>query len=115
LPVNDLAFDRKQSPEAHYSFGRIRGYYIGYKELYSAGPYTYKTVSIDNNAANSVQVDFGPSQFKPEAILKNLRRNTKYEIVIQPYNSKGGGLVSEIIHAQTLAEGTQFDTFSIPS
>ena len=98
-----------QSPETYYSFGRIRGYYVGYKELYSTGPYTYKTVTLESAVVNGL--DNSISNYKPEALLKNLRRNTKYEIIIQPYNTKGGGLVSEVIHAQTLTEGKQFNSF----
>ncbi|RWS30283.1 cell adhesion molecule-like protein, partial [Leptotrombidium deliense] len=75
-------------PDNRYSFGKIRGYYIGYKVWNTKDAFTYKTLAVE-------------SRFKPEMIFKNLKRNTKYEIVIQSYNSKGAGPFSPAIVVQT--------------
>lgn len=40
-----------------------------------------------------------------DAVLKSLSRSTKYEIILQAYNSKGAGPSSEILTAVTYHEG----------
>lgn len=101
LISNFTLFSLEQPPEARYTFGKIRGYYVGYKELHSSAPYIYKTITVDGHPASSssdllksgsVSSNGGvwqPNQFKAETIIKGLRRNTKYEIIIQPFNTKG--------------------------
>ena len=82
----------KQSPENRYSFGKIVGYYVGYRPLNSQDSYVYKTAVISSN-------------FRPEVVLRNLKKQTKYEIVVQAYNSKGGGVLSEPVFVETYFEG----------
>ncbi|KAI1289176.1 Down syndrome cell adhesion molecule [Halotydeus destructor] len=82
-----------KGPENRYAFGRIRGYYIGYKVSNSNQPPIYKTVQVDERHS-----------FKPEVLLKGLTRSTKYDIVVQSYNGKGTGPSSETIQVETYHE-----------
>ncbi|XP_053213156.1 cell adhesion molecule DSCAM-like isoform X2 [Panonychus citri] len=79
------------SPEARYSFGKIKGYYIGYRPVDSGDASIYKTITISDD-------------FRPEITLSNLARKTKYEIVVQAFNSKGPGILSDPITVETYHE-----------
>ncbi|XP_015789802.1 Down syndrome cell adhesion molecule-like protein 1 homolog [Tetranychus urticae] len=76
------------SPEARYSFGKINGYYVGYRPVDSGDASVYKTITISDD-------------FRPEITLTNLERKTKYEIVVQAFNSKGPGILSDPILVET--------------
>ncbi|XP_076307944.1 cell adhesion molecule Dscam1-like isoform X1 [Tachypleus tridentatus] len=79
-----------EPPRPEVRFGELKGYYIGYKKAGSADPYVYKTLSMDGETA----VD--------ETHVNNLRRFTKYNIVVQAFNSKGAGPYSDEVLVQTL-------------
>lgn len=81
-----------QSPEARYSFGKINGYYVGYRPVDSGDASVYKTITISDD-------------FRPEITLTNLERKTKYEIVVQAFNSKGPGILSDPILVETYHQG----------
>jgi len=66
-----------KAPEERYSFGRISGYYIGYKPVQSTQAFIYKTIQLDDK----VQL-----LDRTETILKGLSRSTKYEVVVQAFN-----------------------------
>ncbi|XP_035205046.1 Down syndrome cell adhesion molecule-like, partial [Stegodyphus dumicola] len=70
--------------------GFILGYYVGYRDLTTNDPYVYKTV------------DLSKLQKVNEALISDLRRNTKYAITVQGYNSKGAGPASKDVIVQTL-------------
>ena len=53
----------------------IKGYYVGYKPS-DSDTYIYKTLEVND-------------KFMGETYLKNLNRSTKYQIVVQAFNSKG--------------------------
>ncbi|XP_067138802.1 cell adhesion molecule Dscam1-like isoform X2 [Centruroides vittatus] len=78
-------------PEEDMQYGKIRGYYVGYREEKSKEPHTYKTLEVG-------------SKFKEETILNHLKRFTKYSIRVQAFNSKGTGPPSQDIIVQTLKE-----------
>ncbi|GFR32358.1 down syndrome cell adhesion molecule [Trichonephila clavata] len=78
------------------SLGYLLGYYVGYRDLSSNDPFVYKTVDISKQ------------QRLNEALISNLRRNTKYAITVQGYNSKGAGPASKEVIVQTLQHGTYF-------
>lgn len=118
-----------QTPEDRYTFGKIRGYYIGYRPVSSSissplsssgsnvANYVYKTVPIgiepDQQRGSSVTYNNNNQNeagTKTEAILKSLSRSTKYEIVVQSYNSKGAGPTSEPIFVETF-QGGEFWSF----
>lgn len=75
-------------------FGKIKGYYVGYKTKDSSDKYIYKTLEDTEN-------------FREERVLTNLQRETKYLIRVQAYNGKGAGPPSDDIEADTLKEGTE--------
>ncbi|GBN13534.1 Down syndrome cell adhesion molecule [Araneus ventricosus] len=72
------------------SLGYLLGYYVGYRDLSTNEPYVYKTVDISKQERLN------------EALISNLRRNTKYAITVQGYNSKGAGPASKEVIVQTL-------------
>ncbi|UYV61705.1 hypothetical protein LAZ67_1006051, partial [Cordylochernes scorpioides] len=77
-----------QPPPAAALHGRLKGYYVGYKEHGSSEPYTYKTLEMTES-------------FTHECLVTNLRRLTHYSIVVQAFNSKGAGPPSDPITIQT--------------
>lgn len=81
-----------QAP-ATSSAGYLLGYYVGYRDLSSSDPFVYKTV------------DLSKLQRMSEALISNLKRNTKYAITVQGYNSKGAGPASKEVVVQTLQHG----------
>ncbi|UYV61599.1 Dscam [Cordylochernes scorpioides] len=64
-------------PEAVWH-GKVRGYYIGYREVGSDQPAMFKTVELEGA---------GPL----EAHLTNLRRAALYRVSVQAFNGKGAG------------------------
>lgn len=81
---------------------RIEGYYIGYREANSfhglsqpSDTYTFKTVEV-----GSLSLESGF-----QVLLSDLKRNTKYGIIVQAFNRKGPGQASEEIITQTLEFG----------
>ena len=43
--------------------------------------------------------------FQEECVLTGLKRATKYQIIVQAFNSKGAGPASEPVNAKTLELG----------
>lgn len=66
-----------KAPDNQINFGSIKGYYIGYKVSDSGDVYVYKTIETNEKSGKS------------ETLLKNLNKSTKYDIVVQAFNSKG--------------------------
>lgn len=98
LNVQAHAIDSKsikvkwKAPKKEDQNGAISGYYIGYKPVSLNSPsssFVYKTIQIDR-------------KFKEEAVIRSLKRYTKYEIVVQAFNSKGASPFSEEVFVQTL-------------
>lgn len=58
-------------------------------------PHSYQTVEVSKE---SLRTDF-------EAILSDLQRNTRYNIIIQAFNKKGPGPGSDGIITQTAEYG----------
>ena len=69
-------------PNKHQQFGKIKGYYIGYKIADSDDPYQYKNVDVVS--------DGDPNKFETSYVT-NLKRKTTYSIILQAYNSVGAG------------------------
>ncbi|XP_075732107.1 cell adhesion molecule Dscam1-like [Rhipicephalus microplus] len=68
----------------------VQGYYVGYRVRDAKESFAYKT--LESSAASSLQ----------QCELTDLRRNTRYSVVVQAFNAKGAGPVSEEVHSQTL-------------
>lgn len=86
-------------PRKDLQYGLIRGYYVGYKAVDSLNvqplnkDFVYKTLEVKNDA------------FVEECIVSELIRSTKYQIIVQAYNSKGAGPSSEPVFVKTLDIG----------
>lgn len=78
-------------------FGKIRGYYIGYKMASSDEPFQYKNVDVVNEESNANSVE-SPYQV---SYITNLKRKTSYIIILQAYNSIGPGPRSDEIKIST--------------
>ena len=79
----------------------VDGYYVGFRELPSGGPYVYKTVNIKQGQADA------------NYTLVGLKRGTQYSIVVQAFNSQGAGPPSDEIIVQTSTIGKIFFFFYI--
>lgn len=83
-----------QSPDRRSLNGRLRGYYVGYRLVSSSNngavenQFVYKTVE----ATSSSNAGYPSGE---QTVLTNLRKNSKYSIVVQAYNAKGAGPTSE--------------------
>ncbi|KAH9415976.1 hypothetical protein DERP_000471, partial [Dermatophagoides pteronyssinus] len=98
-----------KTPRKELQFGFIRGYYIGYRLIQS-------TSSMDGSSSSSSgstqQSDFiyktlevkGKDNVE-ECIISELKRASRYEIIVQAFNSKGAGPSSEPVHVKTLEFG----------
>ncbi|XP_015790399.1 Down syndrome cell adhesion molecule-like protein Dscam2 isoform X2 [Tetranychus urticae] len=76
---------------------KIEGYHIGYRQVHGFNSmrdtFNFKSMSL-----NETLRQFDELQYQ----LSDLKRNTKYGLVIRPYNKKGPGVTSEEVFAQTL-------------
>jgi len=88
-----------KSPRKDLQYGTIRGYYVGYKVTDSGdareinSDFVYKTLEVKNDG------------FVEECTVAELKRSTKYQIIVQAYNSKGAGPSSEPVFVKTLEMG----------
>ena len=93
-----------RAPKKELRFGKILGYYIGYRlvsgsaDLDEDQQYNYKNFEI---YANTSAEDEPDRQFV--TYITNLRAKSLYSIVIQAYNSAGTGPLTEPIQQATLA------------
>lgn len=85
-----------QPPVNELRNGRIKGYYVGYKLYNSSELHLYKTVEA-KAMKNSGQLG--------ECMLHNLRKFTKYSILVQAYNSIGAGPRSDEMVVSTAEDG----------
>ena len=83
-----------QAPKPETRNGQIVGYYLGYKVHDSSEPYVFKTIS-----ANDLSFEMAHQK---EIKLTDLKRSTKYSIIVQAFNNKGPGPQSEEIYGETL-------------
>ncbi|KAG8193109.1 hypothetical protein JTE90_013867 [Oedothorax gibbosus] len=76
-------------PTTELQHGVLKGYYVGYKVMGTPESFVYKTLEIGES-------------FKEECHVTSLRRNTKYSVVVQAFNSKGAGPPSDEVVVETL-------------
>lgn len=79
---------------------RVDGYHIGFRKV---------------NGFNSMRSSFDFVTFNLNETLKgfdelnynvtDLKRNTKYGLIVRPFNKKGLGIASEEVYSQTLEYG----------
>ncbi|XP_072143985.1 cell adhesion molecule Dscam1-like [Dermacentor andersoni] len=72
------------------SNGLVQGYYVGYRVRDAKESFSYKT--LESSAASPVQ----------QCELTDLRRSSRYSVVVQAFNAKGAGPASEEVFSQTL-------------
>ncbi|KAG8200003.1 hypothetical protein JTE90_006241 [Oedothorax gibbosus] len=77
-----------RAPRKDLQYGAIHGYYIGYKVADTTDQYQYKNVEATSDQELSY--------------LTNLRRLTKYKVIVQAYNNIGAGPRSDEVAATTL-------------
>lgn len=75
--------------------GNLLGYYVGYKVYEVPNPYKYKTVKINTNKEDKEE----------ELVIDNLKKHTKYSVVVQAYNRIGKGPFSDEIIINTYEDG----------
>jgi len=105
----------------------IKGYYLGYKIAGSNDSFIFKTVSLFDHPlnlqnhehllatpetllhnsslqlrANGTTSDKTTEQQRLRVVIGDLRRSTKYAIIVQAYNSAGPGPQSDQVEAKTL-------------
>ncbi|XP_015600048.1 Down syndrome cell adhesion molecule-like protein Dscam2 isoform X2 [Cephus cinctus] len=110
-PISSTEFKVNWDPPDHDLWnGEILGYHVGYKEhkkihnyRLTADQYIYRTVegvSIGNPALGLAKMSM------PERVyqLKNLKKHTRYSIVVQAYNVLGPGPLSPEVVASTLED-----------
>ncbi|OTF78765.1 hypothetical protein BLA29_002031 [Euroglyphus maynei] len=85
-------------PLRSVQFGRIRGYYIGYKVAGSDDPFQYKNVDVVNDDPIASPIS---DQSQQVSYITNLKRKTSYVIILQAYNSVGPGPRSDEIKIST--------------
>ncbi|KAG8201070.1 hypothetical protein JTE90_002743 [Oedothorax gibbosus] len=89
LDSSSIRISWQQQPSFMEQISYVDGYYVGYRELPSSGPYVYKTVNVKQ------------SQSDANYTLVGLKRGTQYSIVVQAFNTQGAGPQSEEIIVQT--------------
>ncbi|GIY99767.1 down syndrome cell adhesion molecule homolog [Caerostris extrusa] len=77
-----------KAPRKDLQHGKIHGYYIGYKVAETDDQFQYKNVE----ATDGQELSY----------LTNLRRLTKYKVIVQAYNNIGAGPRSDEVSATTL-------------
>ncbi|XP_065334249.1 cell adhesion molecule Dscam2-like isoform X1 [Cloeon dipterum] len=101
----DLQVDAKSSTQLHVTWnsppvdtwnGQLLGYYVGHRQM------------LSNDRSGTNQYNFTtvpwPGNGKAELKMGNLKKFTKYCIVVQAFNMKGAGPVSTEVVAQTLED-----------
>ncbi|XP_050040426.2 cell adhesion molecule Dscam1-like isoform X3 [Dermacentor andersoni] len=79
-------------PPVHLQYGEIQGYYVGYRVHGSTEPYVFKTVTGTSSS---------PGKPVTRCVVDNLQRATAYAVVVQAFNDKGAGPLSDEIMVQT--------------
>ncbi|XP_064157717.1 cell adhesion molecule DSCAM isoform X2 [Anguilla rostrata] len=81
-----------KAPKKHLQNGMIRGYQVGYREYSTGGSYQFNIISMDTT---------GDSEM---ITLDDLRKFTKYGVVVQATNRAGTGPSSQEVIATTLED-----------
>ncbi|CAN8026776.1 unnamed protein product, partial [Ixodes persulcatus] len=89
-----------KAPSKEHQHGTILGYRVGYRVAHSDDSFQFK--QVEARAGNSEEASPGGSSFFETTYLTNLRRLTKYGIVVQAFNGAGTGPASDEVIATTL-------------
>ncbi|KAG7198654.1 hypothetical protein KM043_006011 [Ampulex compressa] len=105
-PVSSTEFNVTWDPPDHDLWnGEILGYHVGYKEhRLAAEQYTYRTVerriSTSSVALGLARTSMPGRQYQ----LTNLKKYTRYSVVVQAYNILGAGPMTPEVVATTLED-----------
>ncbi|XP_034170921.1 cell adhesion molecule Dscam2 isoform X6 [Osmia lignaria lignaria] len=105
-PVSSTEFNVTWDPPDHDLWnGEILGYHVGYKEhRLTADQYTYRTVerriSTASVALGLARTSMPGRQYQ----LMNLKKFTRYSVVVQAYNALGQGPMTPEVVATTLED-----------
>ncbi|CAK9819274.1 Cell adhesion molecule Dscam2 [Anthophora plagiata] len=105
-PISSTEFNVTwDSPDRDLWNGEILGYHVGYKEhRLSADQYTYriveKRISTASVALGLARTSMPGRQYQ----LTNLKKFTKYSVVVQAYNALGQGPMTPEVVATTLED-----------
>ncbi|GAB6020834.1 Down syndrome cell adhesion molecule-like protein 1 [Chamberlinius hualienensis] len=80
-------------PEESTWNGRLLGYNIGFKEIDFSELYSFKTLLTADPTSNDLSVQIG-----------GMKQHTRYAVVVQAYNNKGKGPLSEPVMMMTSEE-----------
>lgn len=100
-----LVVSWKAAPSEH----TVTGYYVGYRidSPPGAGPageaFAYKTVEATMASLNREGVE--ETRSEEHCVLNGLKKHTRYEVIVQAFNSKGAGPPSDHVQVQTLEFG----------
>ncbi|XP_031783300.1 Down syndrome cell adhesion molecule-like protein Dscam2 isoform X4 [Nasonia vitripennis] len=84
--------------------GEILGYHVGYKEQRHGAEYMYRTVEGRISTA-SIALGLARTAIPGrQCQLSNLKKYTRYSIVVQAYNALGAGPMTPEVVAQTLED-----------
>ncbi|XP_031846326.1 cell adhesion molecule Dscam2 isoform X2 [Nomia melanderi] len=105
-PVSSTEFNVTWDPPDHDLWnGEILGYHIGYKEhRLAADQYTYRTVERPISTASVALGLARPSMPGRQYQLTNLKKFTRYNVVVQAYNALGQGPTTPEVVATTLED-----------
>lgn len=92
-------------PRKELQYGVVRGYYVGYRVVSTAD----SLVQMDNYVYKTIEVK-GRDSIE-ECTITDLKRASRYEVIVQVFNSKGAGPTSEPYYVVTL----EVDPPSAPS
>ncbi|CAN8027485.1 unnamed protein product [Ixodes persulcatus] len=94
---------RWKSPLQSTYHGKLKGFHVGYRQLNSRETFQFQTVNVNDGEVKKEPKD---NEFE----IRGLRRFTQYAVVVQAFNNKGAGPLSEEATVQTL----EFDPPSAP-
>lgn len=94
-----------QAPRAEHQNGQLLGYYVGYKALDVDEHFMFKKVTGEGaGGMNSAEkISSGPGSVAAKEVkITDLRRATKYVVIVQAFNRVGPGPQSEEVIGETL-------------
>ncbi|XP_071566444.1 cell adhesion molecule Dscam2 isoform X1 [Temnothorax nylanderi] len=105
-PISSTEFNVTWDPPDHDLWnGEILGYHVGYKEhRLGAEQYTYKTVERRISTASVALGLARTSMPGRQHHLTNLKKFTRYSVVVQAFNALGPGPMTQEVVASTLED-----------
>ncbi|KAL1414503.1 hypothetical protein MTO96_000905 [Rhipicephalus appendiculatus] len=80
--------------------GKLKGFHVGYRPINTRETFQFQTVKLDDSEHGA-----GAEKKEQEYEIRGLRRHTQYAVVVQAFNNKGAGPLSEEATVQTLEFG----------